>query len=86
MGCETAAKAWAGAVSKLLVKEWQFAISNDLILVRVKSDISAIVNSIIVTESSGKCWIVFIYMAGGFFFCPFLEMLSMIQLQSLHDC
>lgn len=53
------ARAQAGAVSKLSVRERQF-ISKDLILVRVKNAVSAIVNSISVTGGFGTCWIVFI--------------------------
>lgn len=63
-------KGTADAASKVLVKEWQFVISNDLILIRVKSDISATVNSISVTEGSGKCWIVFIWRGWRILFYP----------------
>ena len=65
---DTGAKARAGAVSKLLVQEQQFVISNGLILVRAKSDISGIANSMSVTEGSGKCWIVLIWCGWRFLF------------------
>ena len=67
------AKARAGAVSKLFMREWQFVISDDLILVRAKSNISAIVNSISVIKGSGKRWIVFIWHGWRFLFYSFVQ-------------